>query len=132
MGALLETKSKNFQILYDTLYCLWLLSYSKQVAEFIGSTKIIQSLANILKKGVTKEKVIRMTLATLGVRTSGVDLTFDAKNLLGVSRNNEQMLDSGIMKPLDSLSRKSWADEDVVSDIALLTQALQKNLAELR
>jgi len=118
LGHLLENKSKNFQILYDALYCLWLLSYNKSVAQLVNSTKIVQWLVNILRKGVTKEKVVRLTLATLA-------------NLLNVSTNNEQMLDCGLLRPLETLSRKTWADEDVVQDIALLNDTLQKNIAEL-
>jgi V-type H+-transporting ATPase subunit H len=117
LGNLLKTKVKNFQIVYQSVQCLWLLSFQKSVAEQIAQTRIIHNLVEILKV-VPKEKVIRMTLATL-------------RNLLGVGSNNDLMIDSGILKPLEVLTAKSWGDEDIVDDLTALNDALQKNMVIL-
>ncbi len=66
MASLVKNKSKNVQMLYQTVYCLWLLSYNQQVAEVMNDTKVIPNLVEILRIA-TKEKVIRMTVATLRV-----------------------------------------------------------------
>jgi V-type H+-transporting ATPase subunit H len=114
---ILKTKMKNFQILYQTLNCLWLLSYNKKAAEKISESKIIHTLVDILKQ-IPKEKVQRMTLAIL-------------VNLLGISNSNEQMIDSGILRPLENLSNKNWADDDIVNDLNILKETLEKNVQEL-
>ena len=67
LGNLLKTKVKNFQIVYQTVNCLWLLSFQRSIAEQINQTRIIHNLVEILRV-VPKEKVIRMTLATLKVQ----------------------------------------------------------------
>jgi len=118
LANLIESKSKSVQILYQSIYCLWLLSYNSQVAEQISTTKVIQTLAEILKRTGTHDKVVRMCLATL-------------RNLVDVSKNNEQMIDAGLMKPLENLKNKAWADDDMIEDLDILNETLQKNLTEL-
>jgi len=81
----------------------------------MGETTIISSLVDVLKL-VTNDKVVRMALSTL-------------RNLLNLSSNNEDMIDCDIMKPLDHLSHKNWADADIVEDLTALKEALHKNLA---
>jgi len=118
LANLVESKSKSVQILYQSIYCLWLLSYNSQVAEQISTTKVIQTLAEILKRTGTHDKVVRMCLATL-------------RNLVDVSKNNEQMIDAGLIKPLENLKNKAWADDDMIEDLDILNETLQKNLTEL-
>jgi len=105
------------QLLYQNVYCLWLLSYNPQVAELMNDTKVIPNLVEILKTA-TKEKVIRMTLATL-------------RNLLDKATNNELMIDCGIVRPLQSLTEKNWGDEDIVDDLTVIQDTLQKNITIL-
>lgn len=83
LGGLLKSKAKNSQLLYQTLYCLWLLSYNKKVAEMVSETKVIPYIVDVLRT-VPKEKVARMGLATLRVlylfavlTTSESDRNFD-------------------------------------------------------
>jgi len=115
---LLKSKSKNSQILYEVVYVLWLLSFNKHVAEKMNDTKVIPSLIELLRT-VSKDKVIRLSLATL-------------RNLLDISTNNEEMITYGIVKPLESLLQKNWShDEDVLDDLQTIKEALQKNIAQL-
>jgi hypothetical protein len=51
---------------------------------------------------------------------------------MNVSTNNEEMIDCDIMKPLDNLSHKNWADPDILEDLDVLKEALQKNIVILR
>jgi len=54
------------------------------------------------------------------------------RNLLDVSPiNNEKMIDSGLMSYLESISGKSWGDEDIEDDVKVLTDSLQKNIVIL-
>jgi len=117
LASLLKTKSKNLQILYQVVYVIWLLSYNKVAAERMNDTKVIPNLIELLRT-VTKEKVIRLAIATL-------------RNLCDVSTNNDQMITYGIARPLDSLSAKNWADEDIVTDLQTIKDSLQKNIALL-
>src|SRR4051794_14268200 len=68
LAGLVKNKGKNVQLLYQTIYCLWLLSYNGNIAEGMNDTRVIPNLVEILKTA-TKEKVIRMSLATLRVST---------------------------------------------------------------
>jgi len=120
LGTLLLSKmqhAKTIQVCYQVVFNLWLLSYNRAIAEQVNSTNIISSLVEALKV-VSNDKVIRMAVATI-------------RNLLTISTNNEQMIDADIMKPLDHLSNKNWADQDVVEDIEVVLAALEKNLIYL-
>jgi len=67
LESLLVSKQKNFQLLYQIINAVWLLTYSKSVAARIGTeTGLIPVLVQILKD-VSKEKVVRMCLATFRV-----------------------------------------------------------------
>jgi len=52
-------------------------------------------------------------------------------NCLNQGYNNEQMLDGGIMKPIELLTNKNWGDEDIISDLKTLKDDLEKNIVEL-
>ena len=69
-------------------------------------------------KGVPKEKVVRVALATL-------------RNLLGAGYAASDMVGCGIMKVLGSLQTRKWADEDIVEDIEFLYSALQVNVVSM-
>lgn len=51
--------------------------------------------------------------------------------MLNVGYNNEQMLDAGVIKPLELLANRNWGDEDIVNDIKSLRENLEKNIVEL-
>jgi hypothetical protein len=53
-------------MIYETLYCLWLLSYNKNISEQFQKTNVIARIVEILKT-VQKEKIIRVSMATLVV-----------------------------------------------------------------
>jgi len=116
-GLLKKSTQKNFQFLYQAIRCIWLLSYNADVAAQMNTTKIISSLVDVLRNS-QREKVTRLALATL-------------RNLLDKSTNNESMIDHGIMRPLDNFSAKVWGDEDLVADLQVLRDTLQKNLVAL-
>lgn len=118
LGGLIAPNS-NFQLLYQILYCVWLLSYNEKIVkDGFAPSNIIPKIVEVTKTAA-KEKVQRMCLAIL-------------KNLIDQSHaNNEQMIESGLIKIIDTLYAKKWGDEDIVADLEAVKESLQKNLARL-
>jgi V-type H+-transporting ATPase subunit H len=106
-----------FQILYQSTYALWLMSYNSNIAEKFGDAQIIQRLADLIRTSV-KEKVIRMAVACL-------------RNSIEKGNNNQHMIEFNVLKEIDKLVQKKWADEDIVADLELIQQSLQKNMVQL-
>lgn len=117
LTPLLNPDSKNFQLLYQVVNCVWLVSFNKEIAAKISETKIIPNLAKILKN-VPREKIIRMCLASF-------------VNLLDKSNNNEQMIDGDVLRQCEVFAQKNWGDEDIAEDLETLIEILQKNLVVL-
>jgi len=120
LSSLLKTKIKNMQLIYQVLYCLWLLSFNSKIAVNISETKLVPNLVEIFRVSLgQREKVTRMVVATL-------------RNLLDISNNNEQMITYGIVRPLESATTtRTWADEDIKSDLAFINEKLEKDIAAL-
>jgi len=64
---LITSKAQNIQIIYQTLYCCWLLTFDKQAASAAFKDSGVINLINQILKTHQKEKVIRIALATLKV-----------------------------------------------------------------
>ena len=80
---------------------------------------LVAKLVDIVK-GVPKEKVVRVALATLRQLV-----------VSGAGNAASDMVGCGIMKVLGSLQTRKWADEDIVEDIDYLNAALQVNALPL-
>jgi len=115
--GIIQSYPKSFQMLYHSGNALWLLSFNRAFLHNVHQTKTIYYLVDLLKQS-TKEKVIRTSLATL-------------RNLLNIEKNNEQMLEAGILRPLANLGAKSWGDEDLKEDVTTITAELQKDIVNL-
>jgi len=108
----------NYQQIYESIYCLWSLSFSTEAQQKLTEPKLIYNLCHILKR-CNRPKVVRISLSTL-------------RNLLGVSKNNELMLSYGIMASLNLLKQKTrWADEELENDIKDIEDILAKNVDDL-
>ncbi|XP_031558994.1 V-type proton ATPase subunit H-like [Actinia tenebrosa] len=58
----------GFQLQYQLIFILWLLSFDPRIAErMVGNNAVIPVLADILRES-EKEKVIRIIIATMRVR----------------------------------------------------------------
>jgi len=117
LGQLLKVYQTNVQLLYQTLYCLWMMSYNPAVAEGFAKTQITTRIFELIRT-VAKEKITRLGLATL-------------KNLLEKGDNNDTMVDPSFMRIIDGLAQKKWGDEDIVNDITALQNSLNENLQRL-
>jgi len=115
LGSVLTRPDTKRQILYQTMYCLWLLSYNKQIAEAFGTiTDLVQHIVDAVRLQ-DKEKIRRLGLSTL-------------RNLTETPLNNEHMISAGMMKVLNYLTQKKWGDEDIEEDIKHLVESLDENM----
>jgi len=115
--TILHTQMANLQLLYETAYVVWLMSYNKDIAENLVDTGLIKAVVGIIK-AITKEKIVRLAVASL-------------RNLVDIETNNEDMLDAGLIRMLAILGNKKWADEDIIDDLKTLNEALAKNIVVL-
>jgi len=114
---IIQTQSSNFQLVYEAIYCAWLLTYNEKISTRVGGTGLITALVDVIKT-MTKEKVIRLAIATL-------------RNVLDKAENNTEMIDAGFVRMLAILSNKKWGDDDIVDDLKTLSEALAKNMVVL-
>jgi V-type H+-transporting ATPase subunit H len=116
-GLLRDSKNHgNTQMIYQSSVCLWLLSYSNGIKEKLVNMEIVSILVQVMK-GTTKDKVIRMILAIM------VNLveTGQMKSLLSVC---------GCLRILDSMSQRSWSDDDIKNDIDALIDKVGQNVEQ--
>jgi len=116
MSSYAQTSHSAVQLIYQVVFCLWSLSYSTVASLAMVTTKIglVAKLVDIVKT-VQKEKVVRVAIATL-------------KNLLPVATAASDMVGAGLVKALEHLQQRKWADEDIVADLTVLAEALQVNV----
>lgn len=79
-GLLINKNQKNYQLLYQVINCIWLLSFNKKIAAEISKTKIIARLSDVLKN-VPREKIVRMTVATFVVTIENNSIIFLKKKM---------------------------------------------------
>lgn len=114
---MLKTQSGNIQLMYETIFCIWMMTYNQEIASNVVGTGLIPALVDVIKT-IVKEKVVRLSISSL-------------RNLLDIDTNNEEMIDAGFVRMLAILSNKKWADEDIVEDLKVLSEALAKNMVVL-
>lgn len=114
---IIQTQAANFQLVYEAIYCAWLLTYNDSISNRIGGTGLITALVDVVK-AVIKEKVVRLAIASL-------------RNVLDKAENNNEMIDAGFVRMLAILSNKKWGDDDIVEDLKVLSEALAKNMVVL-
>jgi len=114
---IIQTQASNFQLVYEAIYCVWLMTYNDKIASRVFGTGLIPALVDIVKT-VTKEKVVRLAIATL-------------RNVMDKEENNNEMIDSGFVRMLAILTNKKWGDDDIIDDLKALSEALAKNIVVL-
>ncbi|CEI94961.1 hypothetical protein G6F70_001582 [Rhizopus microsporus] len=108
------------QIQYQIIFCLWLLTFEKDVAADINEKYDIIPLLVDIAKSAVKEKVIRVSIATL-------------RNLveLAPSRNLATMLVVKLLPFTENLSARKWSDADILEDIDFVKERLQEDFQSL-
>lgn len=105
------SSQQYMQLLYETVLCVWLLSFYEPAFEAIAPTRIIARLVDVAKSS-SKEKVVRVSILTLC-------------NLHNKSSFGDTMVELGLPKIIQALKQQAWSDED-------LTEALNTLEADLR
>eukprot|EP01104_Vermistella_antarctica_P002615 TRINITY_DN12832_c0_g1_i1.p1 TRINITY_DN12832_c0_g1~~TRINITY_DN12832_c0_g1_i1.p1 ORF type:complete len:437 (+),score=103.51 TRINITY_DN12832_c0_g1_i1:113-1423(+) len=117
LSGLLKSSGQSLQLVYQVVYCLWLISYNTTLGESFTNTTLVSKIVFVAKTS-SKEKVIRVALATL-------------KNLHGQGMNTESMIESKLNKVLETLANRKWGDQDIVDDIEFLNTALVDKISHL-
>lgn len=129
---LLDNKtSQNIQLLYQITNCLWMLSYTKVVAEGMvaqGST-LIKALVDILK-AIEKDKVIRMSLAVLRNLCDVVPAETKATGRKARGAK-EYMVECDLLKALAHVKHMGIEDEETCADMAFLEDQLETGLQDM-
>lgn len=114
----------NFQVQYQLIFCLWVLTFNPLLAEKMNKFNVIPILADILSDSV-KEKVTRIILAVFRNLIEKPDDQQVAKE------HCIAMVQCKVLKQLAILEQRKFDDEDVAGDIEFLTEKLQSSVQDL-
>jgi len=113
---------KFFQIqhAYSALYCIWLLTFQKEIRKNMSDPLMVRNICFLLKL-VEKDKIIRLCFAIL-------------RNLLGVTKIEELMISFGLPKSIEQIKLKTNiinADKDILEDLQAIEKVLEKTVDDL-
>ncbi|XP_044595024.1 V-type proton ATPase subunit H isoform X1 [Cotesia glomerata] len=114
----------NFQVQYQLIFCLWVLTFNPLLAEKMNKFNVIPILADILSDSV-KEKVTRIILAVFRNLIEKVGDRQVAKE------HCIAMVQCKVLKQLSILSQRKFDDEDITEDIEFLNDKLQASVQDL-
>ncbi|XP_034948652.1 V-type proton ATPase subunit H isoform X1 [Chelonus insularis] len=114
----------NFQVQYQLIFCLWVLTFNPLLAEKMNKFNVIPILADILSDSV-KEKVTRIILAVFRNLIEKVEDRQVAKE------HCIAMVQCKVLKQLSILSQRKFDDEDITEDIEFLNDQLQASVQDL-
>lgn len=114
----------NFQVQYQLTFCLWVVSFSPELATRLNKFGVIPILADILSDA-QKEKVSRIILAVF-------------RNLIEKPEEPEikkenciSMFQCKVMKQLELLEQRKFEDEDIQEDIGYLMEKMEASVQDL-
>ncbi|GAA0149096.1 ATP synthase [Lithospermum erythrorhizon] len=109
---------QSLQLLYETCFCVWLLSYYEPALDHLSTSKALPQLVEVVK-GSTKEKVVRVVILTL-------------KNFLSHQGTfGAQMVSLGLLQIVQSLKAQAWSDEDLLEALNQLEEGLRVSIKQL-
>ncbi|XP_015514486.1 V-type proton ATPase subunit H isoform X1 [Neodiprion pinetum] len=114
----------NFQVQYQLIFCLWVLTFNPLLAEKMNKFNVIPILADILSDSV-KEKVTRIILAVFRNLIEKVEDGQVAKE------HCIAMVQCKVLKQLSILEQRKFDDEDITEDIEYLNDRLQASVQDL-
>ncbi|XP_044740321.1 V-type proton ATPase subunit H isoform X1 [Chrysoperla carnea] len=114
----------NFQVQYQLIFCLWVLTFNPLLAEKMNKFNVIPLLADILSDSV-KEKVTRIILAVFR------NLIEKPEDPQVAKEHCIAMVQSKVLKQLSIFEQRRFDDEDVIDDIDFLSQRLQLSVQDL-
>ncbi|XP_055593060.1 V-type proton ATPase subunit H isoform X1 [Uranotaenia lowii] len=114
----------NFQVQYQLVFCLWVLTFNPLLAEKMNKFNVIPILADILSDSA-KEKVTRIILAVF-------------RNMIEKPEDSQvakehciAMVQCKVMKQLQILEQRRFDDEDISADLEFLIEKLQNSVQDL-
>ncbi|KAK9506152.1 hypothetical protein O3M35_008139 [Rhynocoris fuscipes] len=114
----------NFQIQYQLIFCIWVLTFNPKLAERMNKFSVIPILADILSDSV-KEKVTRIILAAFrNLIEKPEDPSISKEHCIA-------MVQSKVLKQLSILEQRKFDDEDIVEDVQFLNDKLQASVQDL-
>ncbi|XP_062549216.1 V-type proton ATPase subunit H-like isoform X1 [Armigeres subalbatus] len=114
----------NFQVQYQLVFCLWVLTFNPLLAEKMNKFNVIPILADILSDSA-KEKVTRIILAVFRNMIEKPDDSQVAKE------HCIAMVQCKVMKQLQILEQRRFDDEDISADLEFLIEKLQNSVHDL-
>ncbi|XP_047145815.1 V-type proton ATPase subunit H isoform X1 [Hydra vulgaris] len=113
--------SLGFQLQYQLIFSLWMLSFHVKIAGIIADGNVITVLADIMRNS-EKEKVTRIIIATF-------------RNLLEKAEDSKaaavSLIHCKLLPLFDILAKKNWGDEDIREDIEFITEKLNASVQDL-
>ncbi|OWZ12621.1 V-type proton ATPase subunit H [Phytophthora megakarya] len=116
---LLESSQNRAQLAYELTFILWTLAFCDEALEKFVAAKALDAIVQQVA-AAPREKVVRVALEAL-------------QNLLGKLSGffNERMIDSGLLKTLNNMRERKWADEDIAKGIQAIRDVLIREYKEL-
>lgn len=114
----------NFQVQYQLIFCLWVLTFNPLLAEKMNKFNIIPILADILSD-CAKEKVTRIILAVFRNLIEKPDKPQVAKE------HCIAMVQCKVLKQLSIFEQRRFDDEDIAADVEFLSERLQSSVQDL-
>ncbi|KAG0326329.1 H(+)-transporting V1 sector ATPase subunit H [Dissophora globulifera] len=117
---ILKTDIPTPQMQYQVIYCFWILTFDKEIAEGLNRKyDVIPTLVEIAKSAI-KEKVIRVIVSTL-------------RNLVekAPEANLAAMAAVKLLSFTENLSARKWSDNDLLEDVNYLKVELEENFQTL-
>ncbi|KAN0062919.1 H(+)-transporting V1 sector ATPase subunit H [Thecaphora frezii] len=112
-----SSERASTQLVYQIVLILWLLSFDAEIAGEINVKYGVVPVLYEVARGAVKEKVIRVTVATL-------------RNLLSKApeANASAMLGCKLLPLSENLLARKWSDEEVEEDLTFLRDDLAHRL----
>ncbi|XP_055371610.1 V-type proton ATPase subunit H isoform X2 [Condylostylus longicornis] len=114
----------NFQVQYQLVFCLWVLTFNPLLAEKMNKFNVIPILADILND-CAKEKVTRIILAVFR------NLIEKPEEPQVAKEHCIAMVQSKVLKQISILQQRRFDDEDIIADIEFLSEKLQNSVQDL-
>ncbi|KAJ1658159.1 H(+)-transporting V1 sector ATPase subunit H [Dispira simplex] len=118
---LFETyRQGNPQMLYQLTFCVWLLSFDRSISETLNKQYDVIGLLVDIAKTATKEKLVRIIMATF-------------KNMLVMApeANVAAMLVVKLLNFCDNLASRKWTDGDIKDDIDFIVDELTERFQKM-
>ncbi|KAJ9595222.1 hypothetical protein L9F63_013483 [Diploptera punctata] len=114
----------NSQIQYQLIFCVWVLTFNKEIAaKDVMTNTAIKLLAEGLKDSA-KVKVIRITLAVY------TNLLTKPDDPAIIKQNCNVMIGCRLLKQLNLLVKQKFVDEELVADLSFLVDYLRSRVEE--